>query len=80
MEKDWTEEQKAAKRNKVKADMEKSKRSGEFLGIVIRKLKVYGGPTTSLSELEEMKKMEGDKKKVLRLELQFQRLTNPRDA
>ena len=80
MEKVWTEEQKAAKRNKVKADMEKSKRSGEFLGIVIRKLKVYGGPTTSLSELEEMKKMEGDKKKVLRLQLQFQRLTNPRDA
>ena len=80
MEKDWTEEQKTVKRNRIKADMEKSKRAGNFLGVVIRKLKDYQGPTTSLSELEEMKKMDGDKKKWLRLELQFQRETNSRDA
>ena len=82
MEKEWTEEQKAEKKKKIQADMEKSKRPGDLLGVVVRKLKnEYCGPTTSLPELEEgLKKIEKNKKKWLRLELQFQRLTNAKDA
>ena len=41
----------------------------------------YNGPSTSLSELEEgFKRIEKNGKKWLRLELQFQRLTNSKDA
>ena len=80
MENDWTHDQKLVKKEKLRAEMEKGKRTGEFLGMVLRKCKLHDGPLTSINELEEFLKREnGDKKKLLRVEIQFQRLTNSRD-
>ena len=39
MEKEWTDEQKPEIRKKLKVNMEKSERTGDLLGVVIRKLK-----------------------------------------
>ena len=80
MENDWTHDQKLVKKETLRAEMEKGKRTGEFLGMVLRKCKLHDGPLTSINELEEFLKREnGDKKKLLRVEIQFQRLTNSRD-
>ena len=53
MEKDWTDEQKLAK-EKIKANMEKSKRSGEFLGLLLWKCKLHNGPLPSVSQMEDL--------------------------
>ena len=80
MENDWTHDQKLVKKEKLRAEMEKGKRTGEFLGMVLWKCKLHDGPLTSINELEEFLKREnGDKKKLLRVEIQFQSLTNSRD-
>ena len=53
MENDWTHDQKLVKKEKLRAEMEKGKRTGEFLGMVLRKCKLHDGPLTSINELEE---------------------------
>ena len=51
MEDTWIEDQKKAKKDRLKAAMEKGRREGEFHGIVLRKCKLHDGPLTSVSNI-----------------------------
>ena len=55
--------------------MEKGRREGEFHGIVLRKCKIHDGPLTSVNELQTFPKTQKEnkeKKRLLRLEIQYQ--------
>ena len=76
MEDTWTADQKKAKKDRLKATMEKGRREGELYGIVLRKCKLHDGPLTSVNELQtflKTQKENKEKKKLLRLEIQYQR-------
>ena len=63
--------------------MENGRREGEFHGIVLRKCKLHDGPLTSVNELQiflKTQKENKEKKKLLRLEIQYQRLSHQRDC
>ena len=63
--------------------MEKGRREGEFHGIVLRKCKLHDGPLTSVNKLQTFLKTQKEnkkKKKLLRLEIQYQRLSHQRDC
>ena len=83
MEDTWTEDQKKAQKDRLKAAMEKGRREGEFHGIVLRKCKLHDGPLTSVNELQTFLKTQKEnkgKKKLLRLEIQYQRLSYQREC
>ena len=82
MEVGWTKKQKQSCKERVKAAVVRSKRLGEFLGMVLRKCKIHGGPLTSVEELENFVREKNTEraKKCLRLEIQFQRMTHQGDS
>ena len=82
MEETWTVNQKEYEREVLKKRLAKGKRQREFLATILRKCKIHGGPMTSLSELEAFmqdNKENKEKKKLLRLEIQYQKLTHKAD-
>ena len=50
-EKPWTEDQKKYKKRSVKGCMEKGKRAGEFLGMILRKCKLHDDPERNHPQL-----------------------------
>ena len=82
MEETWTVNQTEYKREVLKKRLAKGKRQGEFLATILHKCKLHGDPMTSLSELEAFikdNKENKEKKKSLRQEIQYQKLTHKAD-
>ena len=82
MEGKWTEAQKA-KKEKIKDNVEKRNRHNDYIDIVLRKCKAHTGPLTSSEELQAfLSKYSSDTnaKSYLRQEVQYQKLTHPRDS
>ena len=62
--------------------MEKCKRANELVDWLLKKCKEHGGPNTTLKELNLFMKSthKEDKKKFLRQEVQFQKITHKKDS
>lgn len=83
MEKKWTAAQKAKKKEKIKHNIEKRQRHNDYIDVVLKKCKTHGGPLTSSEEMQTfLSQYSGDKnmKSYLRQEVQYQKLTHPRDS
>ena len=63
--------------------MEKGRREGEFHHIVLCKCKLHDGPLTSVNELQtflKTQKENKEKKKLLQVKIQYQRLSHQGDC
>ena len=77
MERDWTHEQKALLKEKLKESISKNNRDN-FVDAILNKCKEHGGPITSLEDLNKLceKHDAGSLKKMLRQEIQYQKATS----
>ena len=81
MEMLWTEKQKEAMKKRLIERIQKSQKEGQFLNHLVHKCKEHGGPFTQIEELGTLPKDSPTAlKKILRVELQYQRLAHPRDS
>lgn len=63
-------------------NIQKKKRSNDFVDILFKKCKEHGGPVTSGQEVKDLVANYDSKelKQFLRQEIQYQRVTHPRDV
>lgn len=76
MEMVWVEEQKEEKLKVLEHKLKKKHNANAFLDSVLEKCKQHGGPLTSPDDITLIR----ENKSFLRLEIQFRRITNPKDA
>ena len=69
-------------KKRVAESMEKSKQANEFLDWLLKQCKEHGGPIITLKELNLFLKStyKEDKKKFLRQDVQFQKITHKKDS
>ena len=69
-------------KKRVAESMEKSKQVNEFLDWLLKQCKEHGGPIITLKELNWFLKStyKEDKKKFLRQDVQFQKITHKKDS
>ena len=81
MEISWSIGQKEKKKEKIKQNLQKKVRANEFVDQLLVKCKQHNGPVTSISELNALVRQKSPElKPFLRQEIQYQRVTHPRDA
>ena len=75
MELSWNEDQKSKQSAKLQSNIEKKQRSNDFVDALLIKCKNHGGPVTTVADIQAI-----SDKSYLRQEVQFQRVTHPRDV
>ena len=80
MEMLWTGKQKEAMKKKMIDRIQKTQKEGQFLNNLVHKCKEHGGPFTQIEDLKELPKESTKLKKILRTELQYQRIAHPKDS
>ena len=81
MELSWTSAQKEMKRKHILENLQKKVRANDFIDHLLVICKQHNGPLTSVDELKTLVKGKSPKiKSFLRQEIQYQRVTHPRDV
>jgi len=81
MEQEWNADQKALQKARLQDSLAKGQRASEFVDVILKKCKEYGGPVTNIKELNQMISKFDNRgtKKLLRQEIQFQKAMHSRD-
>ncbi len=80
----WTEDQMKVKKEKIKEDINKWKCAIDLVDVLLKKCKEHGGPVATGVEVsdrvESFKGSEASAKQALWQEIQYQRVTHPKDV
>ena len=72
------------KKEKIKENIKKRKRANDFVDVLLKKCKEHGGPVATGVEVsdrvESFKESEAAAKQALWQEIQYQRVTHPKDV
>ena len=76
MESVWNKQQQDLQLEHLNMSAKKKQRSNDFIDVVLSKCKLHGGPVTNAEEVKDIPK----NKSFLRHEIQYQRVTHPKDV